>query len=224
MTSAMELPLYGKVKLFETSKSELLDLWNKALSKNDITVTENTKVENIEPGNGYFLVTTNQGQQIKACRVLLAIGRRGTPRKLNIPGEVSGKVAYRLLEPEKISGKNILVVGGGDSAVESAMMLADQNTVTLSYRKDVFQRIKPKNRERIEEAMQQNHLAVRFNTIPVRIEPDNVLLSSTVDGSKDNMKNELVYIFAGGELPTRFLEKIGLEIARKYGEAILKHK
>jgi len=224
MTAPMNLPLYGKVKLYETSKSALLEIWNKALSKNQINIEENTKVESIVSENGHFRIGTSKGTEITAHRVLLAIGRRGTPRKLNIPGETSEKVAYRLLEPEDIQGKDIMVVGGGDSAVESAMLLAGQNNVTLSYRKDAFQRIKPKNKERIEQAMKDGLVDVRFNTNLTSISEKEVVLASTIDGSTDILKNDLVYIFAGGELPTGFLKKIGLEITKKYGETVLKHK
>ncbi len=224
MTAPMNLPLYGKVKLYETSKATLLEIWNKALSKNQVSIVENTKVESIVSENGYFRVGTNKGTEITAHRVLLAIGRRGTPRKLNIPGEATEKVAYRLLEPEDIQGKNIVVVGGGDSAVETAMLLAGQNNVILSYRKDAFQRIKPKNKERIEQVVREGKLDVRFNTNLTRIEEKEVVLASTLDDSTEILKNDLVYIFAGGELPTGFLKKIGLEITKKYGETVLKHK
>ncbi len=151
MTSAMDLPLFGKVKLFTTSKSELLELWTDVLGRNGISIKENTKVESIARVNGHFKIGTINGEEFTSRNVLLAIGRRGSPRKLNIPGENTEKVAYRLLEPEQIHNKDILVVGGGDSAVESAMLLADQNRVTLSYRNDVFQRIKQKNNEQINK-------------------------------------------------------------------------
>jgi len=224
MTSAMDLPLHGKVKLYETSKSELLELWQEALGKNEITVKENTKVESIEQKNGHFKVETKDGENITAKHVLLAIGRRGTPRKLNVPGETSEKVAYRLLEPEDIEGKDVLVVGGGDSAVESALMLADQNKVTLSYRKDVFQRIKPKNDDRIKAAMEQGKVEVLFNSNVLKIKEKEVILTDSKNNEKITIKNDLVYIFAGGELPTQFLQKIGLKITKKHGEAVLKHK
>ncbi|MCF6170950.1 MAG: NAD(P)-binding domain-containing protein [Bacteroidales bacterium] len=224
MTSAMNLPLVGKVKLYETSKADLLDLWNRALDKNGIKIEEKTKVESIVAENGHFKISTNKETDITAHRVLLAIGRRGTPRKLNVPGENSEKVAYKLLEPEDIEGKNILVVGGGDSAVESAMLLADQNKVTLSYRKEAFQRIKPKNSERINAAIQQGKIEMRFNTNLLAISEDQVILGSTLDHSRQPLPNDLVYIFAGGELPTQFLQKIGLQITKKFGETVLKHK
>jgi len=155
---------------------------------------------------------------------LLSIGRRGTPRKLNIPGENTEKVAYRLLEPEVIHGKEIMIVGGGDSAVESALILAGQNKVILSYRKEAFQRIKPKNNDRINAAMAHGQVDVRFNTNLVAIEKDHVMFTNGKEGERITLKNDLVYVFAGGELPTAFLQKIGLQITKKFGEAILKHK
>lgn len=224
MTSAMELPMYGKVKLFETSKSALLDLWNAALDKNGIKIQENTKVESIVPENGIFNINTLKGEIITAKTVLLSIGRRGTPRKLGVEGEMQEKVAYRLLEPEDIKDKNIMVVGGGDSAIESALLLADNNKVTLSYRSDAFSRIKAKNNEKIKEAMASGLVNVMFNTNPVRINKDSVVLATAKAGEELYVENDLIYIFAGGELPIQFLQKAGINITKKFGEAVLKHE
>lgn len=223
MTSPMDLPLFGKVKLFETSKSELLDLWGKVLGKNDISIRENSKVDSISVVNGHSRIVTLNGEEYFSRNVLLSIGRRGSPRKLNIPGETMEKVAYRLLEPEDIMDKNIVVVGGGDSAVESALLLADNNRVTLSYRKDVFQRIKPKNNERIHEAIRRDILDVRFSSNLELIEKDEVVIGEAGGAKKVRLINDLVYILAGGELPTQFLEKIGIKITKKFGNAVLKH-
>lgn len=223
MTSPVELPLYGKLKLYDTSKQELLDIWQAALSRNDIQIKERTQVSGVTSENGLFRVDTIQGDHFLAKNVLLAIGRRGTPRKLDIPGEMSEKVAYRLLEPERISGKKVLVVGGGDSAVESAMLLAEQNEVILSYRSDKFSRIKPKNRENIQQAMAQGQLKVMFNTKPLRIEPKYVYLSGEGIDGELALDNDLVYIFAGGELPIDFLQKAGVQITKRFGYTVKKH-
>jgi thioredoxin reductase len=153
---------------------------------------------------------------------LLAIGRRGTPRKLNVPGEISEKVAYRLLEPEQITGKNILVVGGGDSAIEAALMLSGQNTVTLSYRGEAFQRIKPGNNTKIQAAIQDNSVKMWFGSQVKRIEEDKVILTTTE--SEVSIPNDQVYIFAGGELPTQFLQKAGIEITTRFGHTVRSHK
>jgi thioredoxin reductase/Pyruvate/2-oxoacid:ferredoxin oxidoreductase delta subunit len=223
MTAPMDLPLHGKVKLFETSKPELLKLWQTVLVKNDIVIKENSKIDSIQQDNGRFKVGTINGEMYTTKAVLLAIGRRGTPRKLNVPGEEMEKVAYRLLEPEDIIGKNILVVGGGDSAVESAMLLADNNKVILSYRGENFQRIKPKNAEKVKTAVEKGLLDLRFNTHLTSITKEEITLRYGQDGDTVIEKNDLTYIFAGGELPTQFLEKVGIKITKKFGEAILKH-
>lgn len=222
MTSPMDLPLYGKVKLFETSKAELLDLWQNALKKNNIEIQENSKVESITSENGIFRVATLKGELFTCEKVLLAIGRRGTPRKLNIPGEMKEKVAYRLLEPEFITGKDIIVVGGGDSAIESALLLADANNVTISYRNEVFNRIKPANSAALNKAVSDKKLNIKLNTNLILIDDESVTLSVMPGGERLQLKNDLVYIFAGGELPTQFLEKAGIKITKKFGETVLK--
>lgn len=223
MTAPMDLPLFGKVKFRETSKTELLDLWHTVLSKNNINIKENSKVEAIVPEGNIFKVETAKGEVFSAKTVLIAIGRRGTPRKLNVKGEDSEKVAYRLLEPEEIKGKHVLVVGGGDSAIESALLLADENKVTLSYRSSAFNRIKAKNAEKINEAIQNKLIDVKFNSAIVSIDTDYVSYTMKDSTEVMKMKNDLVYIFAGGELPTQFLKKIGIDVSTKYGESILKH-
>jgi thioredoxin reductase/ferredoxin len=224
MTSPMDLPLHGKLKLFETSKPELLDLWREVLKKNDIQIKENAKVESVTQENGAFRIETHSGEHYTSKFVLLAIGRRGTPRKLGIPGEELEKVAYRLLEAENIEGKEIVVVGGGDSAIESALLLAVQNNVILSYRNEAFSRIKPKNQEKINTAISDKSIDVRFNTNLLEITKDEVTIVSMKNAEeKQTVKNDLVYIFAGGELPSQFLKKAGIDITTKFGEAILKH-
>lgn len=136
---------------------------------------------------------------------------------------MSEKVAYRLLEPELIENKKVVVVGGGDSAIETALLLTEQNQVTLSYRGDSFGRIKVGNSKKIKEAISLNQIDVRFNTNLKLIEADKVVIADTLSGEVTDLENDLVYIFAGGELPTQFLEKVGIKITKKFGEAILKH-
>ena len=222
MTAPMDLPLYGKVKLFDTSKDELLTIWNKALSNNDLTIQEKKKVDSIDyKGDNDFVVNTSQGDNYSTSNVLIAIGRRGSPRKLGIEGEGLPKVAYKLLEPENIKDKNIIVVGGGDSAIESALLLCDHNKVTLSYRKDAFARLKPKNRERITEADAQKKLSVVFSSNLIKI--DETKIDLKVGEEIHKIENDLVYIFIGGELPTKFLQNAGIEITKRFGYIVKKH-
>ncbi|NCA86329.1 MAG: 4Fe-4S dicluster domain-containing protein [Clostridia bacterium] len=221
MTHPMDLPLHGRVKLTETSKPELLSLWEDILTKNEIVIKQGCKVEKIEFIDGNFAIATNSAGILTAHSVLVAIGRRGSPRKLNIAGEDLPKVAYRLLEPETILDKNIMVIGGGDAAVEAALMLADQNNVVLSYRKNAFSRIKAANDQKIKGAMEQQQLTVRFNTNLMATAEDHVILSG--EGGEETLPNDLVFIFAGGELPIEFLQKTGIKITKKFGEIIMKH-
>jgi thioredoxin reductase/Pyruvate/2-oxoacid:ferredoxin oxidoreductase delta subunit len=223
MTSPMDLALYGKIKLTETTKSELLELWQTVLNKNKITINEQEKVTGIEKQNGIFTLTTNKGTY-NSKTILLAIGRRGSPRKLGVKGEEKEKVAYRLLEPELIHDQKILVVGGGDSAIEAALLLAGEgNEVTLSYRGESFSRIKPRNLELINEFSQYGKVKVLLKSVVKEIKDKTVILNLSDGNEEFELQNDLVYIFAGGELPTVFLEKIGVKITKKFGEAILKH-
>ena len=224
MTTPMDLPLHGKVKLRETSKTVLIKFWRDILTENQIVIHESEKVESIEKKGDYFFeVKTNKGSYTSKG-VILAIGRRGTPRKLNVPGEQKEKVAYRLIEPELISKQSILVVGGGDSAIESALLLLNENSVTISYRSEGFARLKPKNLEAIQQAEKSGKVKIYYNSNVKEILDDKVVL--IVSGLENNVtiKNDLVYIFAGGLLPTDFLQKIGIKIMKKKGEAIMKHE
>lgn len=223
MTSPMDLPLYGKIKLTETSKAELLEIWKNVLSINHITINEQEKVDKIISQAGILTVQTTK-DNYTAKSVLLAIGRRGSPRKLGVPGEEKEKVAYRLLEPEMIHNQKILVVGGGDSAIESALLLADENNkVTLSYRSDAFSRLKPKNEEKINNAVRSNKVKVILKSEVTEILDNSVILKVADSADPKVIENDLVYIFVGGILPTKFLEDIGIKITKKFGEAILKH-
>ena len=224
MTNPMDLPLHGKVKLTDTSKQELLDLWTSVLDKNGITINEHSKVESIiARSNEQFEVKVENGESYLTSNVLIAIGRRGSPRKLNIPGEDLPKVAYRLLDSEQIMGKKIMIVGGGDSAVESAMLLMENNHVTLSYRKDKFARIKSKNQIKIQEAIDSNMINVIFNSNLKEIKEDKIIVLDETNNEL-NLDNDLVYIFAGGVLPTKFLENAGIEIKKRFGYVMKSHK
>ncbi|MBA4054938.1 MAG: 4Fe-4S ferredoxin [Marivirga sp.] len=222
MTSPMDLPLFGKLKLTDTSKDALLELWIKVLAENKIKIRENCKINEIIPQqDGTFKLTTNTDDVYRSNNVLLAIGRRGSPRKLNIIGENLPKVAYRLLEPERIINKKVIVVGGGDSAIESALLLKDQNSVTISYRSKQFSRLKPKNKENVERAVSEGSIKVLFNSDLVSINETSVMIK--VAERISTIENDLVYIFAGGELPGQFLKNAGIEITKKFGHIIKKH-
>ena len=226
MTAPMHLPLYGKVKYTEMTKMELLTLWNDVLMKNKISIQENERVLSIEKHEDHFVVQTNK-KTVTANAVLLTIGRRGTPRKLGVEGEGLEKVSYRLIEPELISNQNVLVAGGGDSAIEAALALLEgNNNITISYRGDSFSRLKPKNFENIKNAADERKIDIVFKSNVTAISEKAVKIMFEKDGItlEKEIKNDLVFILAGGELPNEFLTKAGIRITKKYGEAVLKHQ
>lgn len=215
MTSPVEFPMYGKFKKMELSKEDLLAFWNQVLQRVDFNFRKGEKVLDIKKGaDGIFSVETSKGQH-RARNVVLALGKTGSPRKLGVKGEDLPKVMYRLIEADHYVNKKILVIGGGDSAVEAAMGLAHQigNTVTLSYRQAQFSRIKDRNAQRIQECIRKGKLKVLFNSNPVEFTKDAVVLD--VNGQTQRIPNDYVWIFAGGEPPTAFLKKIGIGFGSK---------
>ena len=210
MTSPVEFPTYGKFKKTELSKEELLAFWNKVLQRTDFKFRKGEKVEDIKKcQDSIFAITTTKGQH-RAHAVILALGKGGSPRKLGVKGEDLPKVMYRLIEADHYINKKILVVGGGDSAVEAAMGLGHQigNQVTLSYRKEAFSRLKERNVQRIEESVRQGKVKVIFNSAPVEFKGNSVVLQ--VSARTQEIPNDYVWVFAGGEPPTAFLKKIGV--------------
>lgn len=215
MTSPVEFPMYGKFKKTELSKENLLAFWDMVLNRADFNVSTGEKVEGIKRGeDGIFAVTTINNYY-RSRAVILALGRTGTPRKLGVKGEELPKVMYRLIEADHYVNKKILVVGGGDSAVEAAMGLARQsgNQVTLSYRQERFARIKERNAKRIEDCMRSGKVNVVFNSSPVEFRPESVVLD--VKGKLQEIPNDFVWIFAGGTPPNDFLKKIGVQLGMK---------
>lgn len=218
MTSPVELPMYGKVKLKEISKEALLDLWINVLKKTGLRINTFEKMTGLKGGDGVFRIATSKGEYLSR-HVVLAIGRRGTPRKLGVQGEDLSKVAYRLLDPEQHRDQNLLVVGGGDSAVEAAMALSIQpgNNVILSCRGEAFSRTKPGNKERLDKALSKNVIKVMLNSNVKEITEKDVRISAGAGVSV--IPNDYVYVFAGGELPNEFLKSIGIRIEKKLGKA-----
>ncbi len=219
MTRPVKVPGYGRLPMREVRKEELIGLWEDIAHKvglrvdTGVTVTGISRVDHL-----HFEVSTAEGVR-RARRVVLAIGRRGVPRKLGVPGEDEAvHVAYALREPEAYRDDRILVVGGGDSAVEAALALAEQpgNDVRLSYRGDAFSRIKPANQRRLESALSDGSLEVLLQTLPRRILPDEVTLEWP-DGRAREVPADQVFVFIGGELPTAFLRSAGVEIETHFG-------
>ncbi len=215
MTSPVEFPMYGKFKKLELSKEHLLAFWDMILNRSDFNVSTGEKVEDVRRGKDGILTVVTGTNQYRARAVVLALGRAGEPRKLGVKGEEQSKVMYRLIEADHYINKKILVIGGGDSAVEAAMGLASQsgNQVTLSYRSQRFTRIKERNARRIEDFARSGKLRVLFNSNPVEFKAESVILD--VAGTPQEIANDFVWIFAGGNPPNAFLQKIGVSLGAR---------
>jgi thioredoxin reductase/NAD-dependent dihydropyrimidine dehydrogenase PreA subunit len=218
MTAPAELPLVGRVNFRHTSKEQLLEFWRAAESKSGVKINYQERVERIRPDGSGFIVETSKGKY-RTASVLLAIGRRGTPRKLGVPGEQLSKVVYRLIDPIQYSGQHVLVVGGGDSALEAATSVADMGdaSVVLSYRGDAFARAKQRNREKVAAAERSGNLRVMLGSSVKQIGADAVVIEQ--GGRAQQVRNDAVIVSAGGVLPTDFLREIGIHVETKFGTA-----
>lgn len=216
MTSPVKLPLVGKMQFREARKEVLLEYWTKVVADHKLKINFQVRLENIAAHKGYFDIVGSDGNYTTQ-KVLLCLGRRGTPRKLGVPGEEQGKVVYRLIDPEQFKGQHVLVVGGGDSALEAALSLVEvEGThVSLAYRGSAFSRAKQKNRSQIEDAAESSRINVLLDSQVKQILESNVTVETR--SSCIEMRNDAIIVCAGGILPTPFLEKIGVEINTKYG-------
>jgi thioredoxin reductase (NADPH) len=218
MTAPAILPIVGKMNFKEVSKEELLDFWEGAAKKAGLRIQYGERVDSIARNGVGFLVTTTKGTY-PARAVLLAIGRRGTPRRLEVTGEEQSKVVYRLVDAAQYRGKHVLVVGGGDSALEAAASIADEpgTTVTLSYRSDAFARAKAKNRQRFDAGVAAGRIRVLMSSQVSRIGAGDVDI--LWQKKPVRLRNDAVIVCAGGILPTAFLKGLGIRIETKHGTA-----
>lgn len=219
MTQPVTLPIVGKVEMYDISKEELLGFWLRVLNEQELNVKFRERMESVSKLEQGYEVKTSKATY-KTANVLLAIGRMGTPRKLDVTGEDQAKVVYRLIDPEQYRGQHVLVVGGGDSALEAAITISEQpgTTVTLSYRSEAFGRVKVKNREKLQQAEAANRLTVQLKSNVKEIGSDTVTLELASQEVVE-IPNNAVIICAGGILPTPFLKEIGVMIETHYGTA-----
>jgi len=218
MTAPATVPLLGKVNFRQTSKEALLEFWQEAERKTAIRINYQERVEDVTRSGDTFTVKSSKATY-QTRSVLLAIGRRGTPRKLGVPGEELPKVVYRLIDPEQYAGQQVLVVGGGDSALEAAASIAEScgGGVVLSYRGADFDRAKARNKERIQSAARGGQLQLLMKSSVKRIGSQAVALEH--EGAMVNVRNDAVIVSAGGVLPSEFLKRIGIMVETKHGTA-----
>ncbi len=216
MTAPIKLPIIGEVKMTEVSKEQLLEFWQGVIKKVGIKINYHERMEAItKTDKGFIVKTTKNSYETRA--VLLALGRRGTPRKLGAPGEDLPKVVYRLIDPEQYRNMHVLVVGGGDSALEAATTIAREpgTTVAISYRSDAFGRGKQKNRDALNELESQGKLKVMLKSTVKQITKEKVMVD--YQGQVVEMQNDAIIVCAGGILPTPFLKELGILVETKKG-------
>ncbi len=218
MTEPVNLPLVGKTRLRETTKEALLAFWEAIEKEHGLSIHYAERLESIIAERDGFLVRTSSAVY-RARAVLLAIGRRGSPRKLDVPGEEVAKVVYRLIDAAQYDGKHVLVVGGGDSAIEAAVSLSERpgTQVTLSYRGAAFSRTREKNRQLLAAAAAKHRLSVVLESSVREILAADVILEH--HGAQRLIPNDAVIVCAGGILPTQLLKDIGVRVETKYGTA-----
>jgi putative YpdA family bacillithiol system oxidoreductase len=214
LAEPVSIPLYGDLWIADASKETLLQVWETIVANTGLDVHAGQKVENVVREGDVFRVETAKASY-HARRVVLAMGRRGTPRALGVPGEELDKVFYDIVEMEAFAGKRVLVVGGGDSAVESAIGLANQagTQVTLSYRGEQLSRVKDRNVEKMRKALDSGKIRTLFGSHVREVRGDVVVLD--LGGEATILPNDVVFIRIGGEAPFAFLEKLGVRIVQK---------
>src|SRR5688500_14748119 len=215
----VDLPLHGRLSKEEYQKEHFLELMEGLVKEHRLNIKFGQKVTGVRRiDEGFFEVGTLSDMHW-ARSVILAVGRRGTPRKLDVPGEEQAKVMYRLIDAEGYRGQKVLIVGGGDSAVEAAIGLAQQpdNEVTLSYRRDKLVRIKKKNQDRFAPLVAGGRIKPIFGSRVVEVLPQSVRLE--IAGAVHELPNDYVFVFAGGEPPFDFLKHCGVRFGGPQGPA-----
>jgi len=220
MTGTLELPGYGTVRRKTMKKEELLELWQDIRERMRLDVREGMRVEGIERDGNAWRVRGADGSTLRAPTVVLALGRRGAPRMLGVPGEELPKVVYRLLEPEPFAGKDVLVVGGGNAAADCAIALAESElcrSVALSYRRNQLARLRGSVRARMDELIGERRIVAHLGTELLSIAKDHVELKLGREVTR--LPNDHVIVQIGGTSPSDLLKSIGITLVEKRGEA-----
>lgn len=207
-------PTKGKLWLDGASKEDLLGRWHEIIRDHGLNVRTEEGVEAVrkQKNGGFEVVTT--ANRYTARRVVLATGQRGNPRRLEVPGEEREQVYHRLYSPKHYTGEDILVVGGGNSAIEAALALAEQNRVTLSYRGPEFSRVFKDNRRKLKAAVSSGKLTVIYQSAVKRF--GDTVYTLDVEESNRRRTVELPYqhafVLIGADAPTEFLRSLGIRL------------
>jgi thioredoxin reductase/ferredoxin len=218
MTRPAELPIYGPLRFKRLRKERLIALWQKIVDETALEIQEGVRVERVTATEWGFEVKTTAGPT-HASTVLLATGRRGSPRRLGVSGENLPKVVYSLDDPAQYRGMHVLVVGGGDSALECVIALSRHQlaSLTLSYRGTTFDRACQANRKQFDEVLREGRVTFLRSSNVTAIEADRVHIHEP--GRRHARRNDAVIACIGGVPPTALLADIGARFEMKYGAA-----
>lgn len=218
-TAPVEMPLLGTVQLGTISKEGLIAFWQQVIADHGLAPRFAERVDTIARDGEALVVRSDRGE-IRAARVILATGRGGTPRRLDVPGEELAKVVYRLSDPLQYAGQAVAVIGGGDSALEAALALSEVGgtTVTLVHRGESFARARGATRARIEQLAREGAITVRRGARPGQIRPDHLVVVDA--GGETALPNDAVIVCAGGTLPGEWLARIGIAVDWHHGDPL----
>jgi thioredoxin reductase/polyferredoxin len=205
----------SELKINDGVKESLLDELNEQIKSIDLPIKEGVMVEKIEKEGNHFNLITSEGNY-KALRVILAIGKSGNARMLNVPGEDQPKVYNRLIDPNDAKGEDVLVVGGGDSALETAIAVSHcAKSVTLSYRKPSFARPKQQNEEKLKELIEQGRIKLLLETKVKEVKENSVVLMDK-DKKEIEIENSMIFTLIGKELPIQFFKRSNIKMAGEW--------
>ena len=216
-------PPKGKLWLDGALKEDLIKRWHQIVEENGLSIHTMEPVQKCERKSGVFHVTTAKSVY-RAKYVVLATGQRGNPRKLKVKGEDREKVYHRLYSPRKYKNENIVVVGGGNSAIEAALTLSDQNKVYLSYRGSEFSRIFKDNERKLNEAIAAKRIEPLLNSSVVEFGDREVTLKIN-QGSEDEVRQipyDHAFILIGADVPREFLKSLGIRMENEWEGSILR--
>lgn len=213
--ASMETP--GDLGFDDSTKEELLQQWMERTREIEVTLAAN--VEGIRKEGDLFEVSTESGGRFITRRVILAIGRMGNPRKLEVPGEDLPCVYTALLNPGKYKDKDVVVVGGGNSAAECAIALAKTNRVTIVHRGDGFHRVSGTNRRLLDEAAEKHGLRVMLDTRVDEFRSGEIDIET--GGLRQTLKRDIAFVLIGADPPTSFIKRLGARFAGEWSFRIL---
>jgi NosR/NirI family nitrous oxide reductase transcriptional regulator len=194
------------LKINDGTKESLLEELENQLTGIDLPIEEGVMVDRIDNKGDHFELITKK-VNYKALKVVLAIGKSGNARMLNVPGENLPKVYNRLFDPADAKEHDVLVVGGGDSAIETAIATAEYaNSVTISYRKPAFARPKEGNVEKLIQLEGDGKLKLLMETNVKEIKENSVFIVDK-KGKESVLDNTMIFTMIGRELPVDFFKR-----------------